>query len=292
MNWTRVKPNDRCTICGKPDYCTYSRELALAHCMRLASPRPSKNRMGGYFHPLSGSTLAALPARKPEPVRQTIDAPGMMKRWFAETKREQYDSLGESLGVSPESLISLKCAFAPEHRAWAFPMRTGDGRVVGIRLRANSGRKWSVTGGHEGLFLPTTKTAATAYLPEGPTNLAAILTLGFFGIGRPNNSGGIAQMAATLARLRISRAVILADNDPDRIRPNGDRWNPGLDGAKRLSEEIGVPCCVLVLPTKDVRQALQMGMTKELLDSMVRSLIWHVPKKSQKWFDRSVRFLV
>lgn len=280
-NWIKVKPNDRCTVCGKPDFCTYSPELRLAHCMRITSPRPSKNKLGGYFHPLDGATIAARPVRQPEPPRPTINAPAMMQRWRSTTTPSQYESLAVLLGVSVTALMSLQCAYAGEHRAWAFPMVSGDGRVVGIRLRAESGRKWAVTGGHEGVFLPEMKPDSTAYLPEGPTSLAAILTLGKFGIGRPNNSGGIAQMSATLARLRVSRAVILADNEDDKIRPDGNLWNPGLDGGKRLAEEIGVPCCILVLPCKDAREFVKMEGTSEMLDSLTRSIVWQQPTRSR-----------
>ena len=243
--------------------------------MRVVSAKPCDN--GGYLHPLNGHAVT-IPRHEPPP-RPTIDASGMMKRWFAQTPRAAYDGLSAALGVSAESLLALKCAWAPEPRAWAFPMRNGSGEVVGIRLRSPDGRKWSVTGGHEGIFLPAIPPEKTAWIVEGPTDCAALLTLGKFAIGRPSCSGGIAHTAATLARLRIRQAIIISDNDEDKERPNGDRWNPGLDGANRLAEEIGVACCIVVLPVKDSREFLQSGGTSELLDSLTHSVVWTQPNK-------------
>lgn len=278
MNWIRVSKETPCSVCEHPDWCTFNPELHLAHCMRVTSARPSKNSMGGYFHPLNGH-VAHIPLKEPAP-RVTIDACGMMRAWFSETERDQYDALGDALGVSANSLIALKCAWAPEHRAWAFPMRDSAGSVVGIRLRSMDGHKWSVRGGREGIFLPRVEAHSTAFIGEGPTDASALLTLGKFGIGRPSCSGGIAPLAATVARLGIRQAVIVADNDEDKVRPTGERWNPGLDGAQRLADEIGVPCCIVILPAKDARQFLSFGGTAELLDSLVAGLVWKQPKRN------------
>lgn len=235
--------------------------------------------MGGYLHPLNGHVVKVT-LKEPAP-REVIDACGMMKAWFSETSRDQYDALGDALGVSSDSLVALKCAWAPEHRAWAFPMRDASGSVVGIRLRGMDGRKWSVRGGREGIFLPKVNPRDTAFVGEGPTDASALLTLGKFGIGRPSCSGGIAHLSATFARLGIRRAVIIADNDDDKVRPNGERWNPGLDGAQRLADEIGVTCCIVILPVKDSREFLSLGGTEELLDSLVSGLVWHQPIRNK-----------
>ncbi len=232
--------------------------------------------MGGWLHSLVADPK---PVRQLPPPRPTIDAARMMRNWFNRTTREAYSRLAKLIGVSVESLISLKCGWAPEYHAWGWPMRNGAGAVVGIRLRAESGRKWSVTGGHEGIFFPSTEPQDTVFVPEGPTDTAALLTIGKFASGRPNNAGGISHLSATISRVRvIRRAVVIADNDPDKLLPNGKRWNPGLDGAQRLANDIGVPCCIVVLPAKDVREAVQLGMTGELLDSFVSGLVWHQPK--------------
>lgn len=277
MNWIRVTRKNPCPVCQHPDWCCIGERYA--NCMRVVSAKPCAN--GGYLHPLNGHAVA-IPRHEPPP-RPTIDAPGLMQRWFAQTARAQYDALAETLGVTASALLALKCAWAPTYGAWAFPMRSGAGEVTGIRLRWNNGQKRAITGGRDGIFLPAIEPRQEAVVVEGPTDCAALLTIGKFGIGRPNCNSGIAALAATISRLNIRRAIIIADNDDDKIRPNGDRWNPGLDGAKRLAEEIGVPCCLLVLPTKDAREFVRTGGTAELLDSLTHSLVWHQPKnRSQK----------
>ena len=275
MNWIRVSKQVPCPHCDHSDWCCIGSKFVC--CMRVPSNHPAAN--GGWLHPINATAIARLQS-KPEPPRVTIDACAMMKRWFAQTPRPQYDALAGALGVAATALLALKCAWAPEHRAWAFAMRNGAGEVVGIRLRAESGRKWSVTGGHEGIFVPNLPSSKTVWLVEGPTDCAALLTLGKFAIGRPSCSGGIAHTAATLARLGAKRAVIIADNDDDKTMANGKRWNPGVDGAQRLADEIGVLCCVVILPCKDARDFLGMGGTSELLDSLTHSLVWTQPNKT------------
>jgi len=242
--------------------------------MRLSSDRPLKN--GGYLHPLNAQPVRLA---QPEPPRPTIDAERLMRGWWSKTASALYDALAASLGVSVAALRSIRAAWAPEHSAWAFPMRNGAQQIVGIRLRGLDGHKWSVRGGHEGVFLPRLNPEPTVWICEGPTDCAALLTLGKFAIGRPSCSGGIAHLAAVVARLRIRRAVIIADNDDDKTMPNGKCWNPGLDGAQRLAEEIGVPCCVVVAPCKDAREFLLQGGTSVLLDSLVQSQVWQQPKR-------------
>lgn len=204
-----------------------------------------------------------------------------MREWFASTTDDARESLAESLGVQAITLSLLRCSWSPTHQAWAFAMRDGSGRICGIRLRWENGHKKSVTGSREGIFLPMQEPSSEAWIPEGPTDTAALLTLGKFAIGRPSCSGGIAHIAATVARLNIRRAIIIADNDTDKMRPNWERWNPGLDGAQRLADEIGVPCCILILPCKDAREYLAYGGTAELLDSLVSGIVWHQPNKSR-----------
>jgi hypothetical protein len=276
--WVRVSKANRCPICDRADYCRIG--FDLVHCMRVPSATPSKCSLGGYLHPLNGNAVA-VPRHDPPP-RPTIDAAKLARQWFERTSRQAYDRLAELLGVSVDSLRALRCGWAEERRAWGWPMVNGAGDIVGIRLRTEDGRKFSVTGGHEGVFLPAVEPYEIVWSPEGASDCAALLTLGKFAIARPSCTGGIAHLSATIARLGIRKAVIIADNDPDKLMPNGKRWNPGLDGAQRLANDIGVPCCIVVLPTKDSREFLRLGGTSELLDSIVSGLVWYHPPPRRK----------
>jgi len=274
VNWIATSPKLLCPICQKTDWCRIGEKWI--HCQRVPSPRPGKTQ--GWFHPLNGHAVTLPPRREPPPP-PTIDAHSLARQWHVETPLSEFDRMGSLLGVSAASLLALRAGWSPQHRAWSFPMRNGAGAIVGIRLRTEDGRsKWSVRGGHEGIFLPRVEPKSEVWVVEGPTDCAALLTLGKFSIGRPSCSGSISHTAATLARMGIRRCVIVADNDEDHFRPNGDRWNPGIDGAKRLSDEIGVPCCIVVLPCKDAREALSLGMTSDLLDSLVSSVVWIQPR--------------
>ena len=258
-NWRRVSKDCPCPACGKKDWCTLGEKYAV--CMRVQSDKPCKN--GGWFHPLD-SKPAYVPPARPEP--PPINSTRLIAEWADQTKGEWLRRLAESLGVSAGALACLSCCWAAPHRAWAFPMRDGYGEPVGIRLRAESGKKWAVTGSHQGIFIPAGEPKARAYICEGPTDTAALLSLGVFAIGRPSCSGGNVQLATALKRLGVREAVIIADNDA-----------PGLAGAEKLTMELRIPTCILIPPSKDIREFVKLGGTAELLQTMTQGILWHQP---------------
>lgn len=174
------------------------------------------------------------------------------------------ESFGTKLGMTEQTLKSLNCCWSSPHSAWAFPMSDGYGNWVGIRLRAESGKKWAVPGSHQGVFLPRVNPERMALIAEGPTDTCAGLQLGFYTIGRPSCSGGVGELRTAIARNRVTRAVICADND-----------GPGVIGAKLLQTHLNCSSCIIVLPCKDLRQFVKLGGTKELIDSMVATAIWN-----------------
>lgn len=227
--------------------------------MRVESPVPAKN--GGWIH--RGDCPAPFVPPAPEPEAPTIDAPALMSRWMRDTHRETRRILADRLGVSEPSLASLDAAYAPPHAAWAFPMHDGNGNVVGIRLRADDGRKWAVKGSRQGIFVPALIPQDIVLVPEGPTDTAAALTLGFYALGRPSCNTGGREIAATVRRLGIRRVVMVADNDA-----------PGLQGAARVAAEIGLPNVTFIPPCKDLRQFVQLGGTRELIESQIKQQVW------------------
>jgi hypothetical protein len=152
MTWTRATKAFPCAVCQKEDWCSFHPNWFGGpgwSCMRTDSPRLLKN--GGHWHPL-GSKPQFVPKSPPE--APEIDAGALMEQFRSNTRTEQIARLATVLGVSTDSLIATGCAWATPHRAWAWPMFNSAGRIVGIRLRAEDGRKWSVRGGREGLFIP------------------------------------------------------------------------------------------------------------------------------------------
>ena len=271
----RVNKANPCPICQKDSWCCYDEQRCL--CMRVESKSPYTLKSGeiGWWHDLKDKPQKYVPKRK-EPEVHRIDAEGMMKWWFYNTKQSYTDSLAEDLGVSRQSLDTLRVAWSDQHKAFAFPMRDGMGRICGIRLRGDDGKKWSVTGSKSGIFLPFCEPCNTVWICEGGTDAAALLSLGLFPIGRPSCSGGTDEINATIRRLKIHKTVIIADSDRDR-EIGGKIYNSGVDGALRLSERLVCSNCVIALPVKDSREFLRCGGTREMLEGMAASTIWRHP---------------
>lgn len=90
------------------------------------------------------------------------------------------------------------------HDAWTFPVSDAAGVLTGIRLRLADGRKLSVRGGPEGLFVPADLGQPERLLiAEGPTDTASLLDLGLAAVGRPGiyrpmagRAGGGRQLAS------------------------------------------------------------------------------------------------
>ena len=240
--------------------------------MRVESAHPLKN--GGWFHPF-GDSKPQRPVPPVPQVKPIINPAKLLREWWTAGNTIQLSpvALAQSLGVSSQALISLGCVWAPPHRAWAFPMRDGYGEITGIRLRSDDGRKWAVRGSKQGIFIPDTDLQPVVYLTEGPTSTAAALTLGLYAIGRPSCSTGGLEIKVALKRLKVSRAVIVADNDD---KPNGLR--PGYDGAVKLASEIGIKRVIWSPPTKDIRDFLSAGGTRQIIESEIKNFVWKNPK--------------
>ncbi len=259
--FVRATKSFKCAVCSHGDWCTYDPDRQQWCCMRITSLRPAKN--GGYLHHLN-ERPKFIP--KPPPEEPAIDAGALMAEWRKDHRPHDVRLLADNLSVSLNSLMNIGVAWARPHSAWAFPMFSGTGDCVGIRLRLHDGRKISVKGGREGLFMPH-GSRPTCYVVEGATDVCAALTLGLFSIGRPSCRGGVAHLQVTINRLGIQRVIIIGDND-----------QPGIDGAKALAAELQVPVASMLLPTKDLREYVRMGGTLGLLQSLEKQLVWRQPK--------------
>jgi len=165
----------------------------------------------------------------------------------AATKPEALERLTDNLGLSADSLRRLGACWLPERRAWGFPMRGADGRIVGVRLRLPQGKKLSIRGGKEGLFYPVgTPPGGRLLVAEGPTDTAALLDLGFDAVGRPSCSGGTRHVVELAKRLRPTEVVVVADDD-----------RPGRLGAERLASTVAayVPTVRTIRPPNGLKDA-------------------------------------
>lgn len=161
----------------------------------------------------------------------------MADRWFDAMTPAHRVWCAEQVVLPPEPFMSLRVGWAAGSRATTWPMRDAKGRVIGVRLRCpETAKKWAVTGSRAGLFIPSAMDCSVGrlFVCEGPTDTAALLSIGMAVVGVPS-AGGAADLLSLLVRDRgPAEVVIVADGD-----------GPGCDGAERLAEA--------VLPIRPVR---------------------------------------
>lgn len=266
--WVRVNRKRPCQICRHQDWCGYSADGTVAICMRVDSDHSARN--GGWIHRLADPVPYVRPVRQAIP-DALLNATGLWKLAFDSTDFHHLDGIGESLGVDTDALKSIGCAWSVTNHAWMFPMKDAKGIVIGIRLRNERGEKWSVKGSRSGLFIPDDYSFAidqTLYLVEGPTDLAAAMTLGLRAIGRPACLGQENLILEYLRIQKVDRLVIITDND-----------TPGLRGAEKLQSVLPILSCVYVPPCKDIREFLTLGGSRPMIEATVKDTVWTRPQR-------------
>jgi phage/plasmid primase-like uncharacterized protein len=166
---------------------------------------------------------------------------------------EHLQSWADRLGVSAESLWQLR-AVPYSDGSLAVPMSDGAGQLVGWHLRRTDGRKLCIRGSELGLYLPrkSIRDAKELWVPEGPSDTAALLTLGLNVVGRATaRSKKVTSMLVNLIKgSNTERVVIVADRDL-----------VGIQGARETAEVLRHYCNVIVMVppaigVKDARDLL------------------------------------
>jgi hypothetical protein len=266
--WNKVSRHHRCPICGKPDWCLFTGPADSPDaviCARVESQKIVGTKGAGWLHRLRHYDDQRRD--RPRQVRVEVEAQPSIN--IEALAAEYYSALGPytlgllsaTLGVSKPSLSRLGVGWSARDRAFSFPMRDGDGNVIGIRLRCADGRKWAVKGSRQGLFIPErlNNCADRLLICEGPTDTAALLDLGFDAIGRPSCNGGnrcVLGLVLSDGRLVPREVVIVADSD-----------EPGQRGAWKLATTLVsyVGRVRIIEPpdgVKDARQWVQSGATR------------------------------
>jgi len=266
-DWKRVSKARPCPICGKGDWCGYvgpDDDPEAVICSRVESP----NRRGaaGWLHRLRDDPQRGgrpirrriIPTRRlqSEPVADLAAEVAGGVEW-CERNPIRFAGFARHLGLTSDSLKRLTVGYSPTRRAWLFPMRSAAGVLIGVRLRLADGRKLSIKGGREGLFLPEGIGAGGLLtITEGPTDCAAILDLGFAAIGRPSCRGGVDHLRQLVGRLKPAQVAIVADGD-----------KPGMDGAAALAGHLAayvgdVRIITPPEPHKDARAWKAAGATR------------------------------
>ena len=284
--WRRVTKQHRCPICGKPDWCCYTADGSVVMCMRVESDHPCKGDNGGWIHRMkTGGVCRVSPSRiyaKPEeehiPARS---AESLIAEWKKNTLGIMLAQFASELGVTRSSLERLGCVWNAGQSCWAFPMLDETGKVIGIRLRSKA-RKYSVTKSRTGLFFdPGTGTkrpaSSCAWLTEGPTDTAALLSMGARTvIGRSDLTSGWKMLKLVLERLNVSCVNICVDNE---LEYGGRADCPGWKGNRRMAKALGLPCKFVQVPGfKDIREYAKSGGTLKELGMILGLQKYRVPK--------------
>lgn len=252
-----------CPACGHDGWCSIRADGTACICMRCESPYPTKN--GGWLHVLTDSRertppgppaihLAALPP----------DLRPLVESACAKTPPRWLEGLIAELGLPPDSSVdALHELQVHRYResVSGWPMRDNEGRITGIRYRDRGGAKWSRKGGRESLFMPGSLPAGEVLvLPEGGTDTAALLALGFVVAGRPSCNGGVEHMRALVRRLRPPACVVVADADP-----------PGQRGAHELATLLALLVAdvrIVTPPAKDLRAWVAAGARRQDVEEL------------------------
>lgn len=268
----RVDRQNRCPICGKPDWCLVAGDRSAAICARIEEGSVKRCGDAGWLHVLQDKRYNGHRRRGgPKPKTQTVplgsvetkDFGQLAERYRQQLTQGQLDGLAGSLGVSPQSLKRLRTGW--DGSAFTFPMSNDFGKIVGVRRRFPNGRKVSATGSKTGLFVPDElPVSGPLLICEGATDTAAALDLGFKAIGRPSCNSKV-EMTAKAARGRTEIVVI---SDGDEV---------GRAGAERLAHALVLHCpsVKVVFPpdgTKDVREWLQAGLNSATLLHKIKQL--------------------
>ena len=284
-HWRTVTRANPCPVCGKGGWCRVTEEGNMCRCMRQDNGYETKG--GGWLYVCDDGQSWHAPAPGSGGDRERIFAPVRVVpsvllamrslHLSSETIRAEIkadadvfwcldlacyvlgdhglpvglDAALQSLGV----YLSMKYQ---RQGVLAFPMRSEDGTIVGVRYRSSAGKKWSLKGGRDGLFFSprTVHTKAKAhalYICEGATDTLALTTIGLPTVGRSSCGTGKDAITALCRKVRPSHLVIIADNDRTHFTSNGTPYMPGRSGAINLARAVGIPCSIIFLSgVKDV----------------------------------------
>src|SRR5262249_30645593 len=144
--------------------------------------------------------------------------------------------LAEKLGVSYTALADQGAGWCENRKCWTFPERDGKGTVIGILTRDMVGKKLRLKGSKSGLSFASSWRNGTGpiFLVEGPSDVAALLTIRLSVVGRPSNMGGAKLLTDLLFDVPLSREIIVIGERDEK--PNG-QW-PGKEGAIRTATRL------------------------------------------------------
>ncbi|WP_339749272.1 hypothetical protein [uncultured Rubinisphaera sp.] len=232
----RVSMLNRCPICGHGDWCMVAPDGKMAICPRTPEGAIKDLGEAGYLHEVHSDHVMPRPA----PAFESQNTVKVDFKRLSDIRRERAEprlhDLARKLGVSVDALRCLKVGYNDYDQTYTFPERDGQGNIIGILLRYPSGPKKRIRGSKSGLSYADAwdNGSGPVLLVEGPSDTAALMTLGCNAIGRPSNRGGYAHLADLLSDFPDDRNIIvLGDNDCKE-----DGFWPGKQGAIQTASEV------------------------------------------------------
>lgn len=260
--WKRTSRAQPCPVCGRNDWCMVSANGAVAICPRTEEGATKYLDGSGYLHVLDPTK--PIPEKTDEKgevlPEHNLVLSSLASKMAASCDDERLARFAESLGLHPFALRMLRVGWFASSDAFSFPMFRYGQRLIGIRLRSESGKKWAIKGSRQGLFMPLQwpSDKKGVLVCEGPTDTAAMLGMGFNAIGRPSAMGSHA-----LVEEAVNGRPVCIISDSDSV---------GLDSAQRLATHLR-KCCpkvgILIPRQKDARDWVRAGATKSEVSEQV-----------------------
>lgn len=198
-------------------------------------------------------------------LERTLEVPdprlGLLAREFEGCGFNRLQQLADQWGVGVESLQRLGVGWCHDETAWTLPERNHSNEVVGIQYRNADGCRWMHRDAKRGLIIPEGWDSGgdRLLLPEGHSDVAALISNGHSAIGRPSCKYG-AEFLGQILKHERREIIVVGENDE---KEDGS-W-PGRDGAhllaNTLKRELKRPVKAWLPPPdyKDVRQLIQDG---------------------------------
>ena len=265
--WRRTSREKPCPVCGKYDWCMVSANGSVAICPRTEAGAQKYLDGSGYLHVIDKSV--PVPERRDEGGQElpehNLVLSSLASKMMDACGDERVAALSSQLGVETFSLRLLRIGWSATSDAFSFPMFRYGQRLIGIRLRSIGGKKWAIKGSRQGLFMPLQWPSRKpgVLICEGPTDTAAMLSLGFNAMGRPSAMGSHALVEEAVAGRPV---CIISDSD-----------NVGIDSARRLAQHLRSKSCpkvgIIVPPAKDAREWKRAGVTREQISTLVSAAL-------------------
>lgn len=257
----RVSRRNPCPICRKPDWCVVSKDGRRAFCPRTEGGRGWRGQLG-YLHYLTEPlpAIRSIPLVKfNRPVDK--DIPALMRVFRDKWEAQPFKRFEHSCKLDlPEACLDALDVGIMGSSVLAFPMRRPDAVVCGIRLRdSDTGRKWAVAGSQNALFIPCTHDLGSwTAVVEGPTDVAALVSVNVNVVGRPDATSG----SEMVAEFCSGRRVVLF-REPDGA---GRR---GVMKQVELAKDSDVVVIDMPPGIKDAREWVSAGLTRKHLEDLL-----------------------